>query len=101
MSVPAHGSEGDQEGGDVNFDRTEASQVHPHLHSEVEVGAGSGPSGEGDGVDGEKVKQVDPSPFAPPPSHDEESDGMRIPLFRLLNGGSALCPYVRQPATAY
>ena len=84
VSVPARGSEGDQEGGDVNFDRTEASQVHPHPHSEVEVGAGSGPSGEGDGIHGEKVEQVDPSPFAPPPSHDEESDGMRIPLFRSL-----------------
>ena len=83
-SVPARGSEGDQEGGDVDFDKRESNQVHPHPHSDVEVEVGSGPSGKGDGVDAEKVERVDPSPSAPPTSHDGEPDGMRIPLFQLL-----------------
>ena len=83
-SVPARGSKGDQEGGDVDFDRRELSQVHPHPHSDVEVEVGSGPNGEGDGVDGEKVEQVDPSPSAFPTSHDGESDGMRTPLFQSM-----------------
>ena len=80
-SVQTRGSEGDQEGGDVDFDRRGVSQMDPHPHSDVEVGVGSGPSGKGDGLDGEKVEQVDPSPSALPTSHDGEPDGMRTPLF--------------------
>ena len=72
-SVPARGSEGDQEGGDVDFDRREASQVYSHPHSDVEVEAGSGPSGKGDGIE---VERVNPSPSAPPTSHDGKPDGM-------------------------
>ena len=83
-SVQTRGSEGDQEGGGVDLDRREASQAHPHSHFDVEVGVGSGPSRKGDGVDGEKVEQVEPSPSAPPTSHDREPDGMRIPLFQSL-----------------
>ena len=80
-SVQTRGSEGDKEGGDVDFDRRGVSQMDPHPHSDVEVGVGSGPSGKGDGLDGEKVEQVDPSPSALPTSHDGEPDGMRTPLF--------------------
>ena len=72
-SVPARGSEGDQEGGDVDFDRREASQVYSHPHSDVEVEAGSGPSGKGDDIE---VERVNPSPSAPPTSHDGKPDGM-------------------------
>jgi len=49
-SVPAHGSDGGQEGGDPDVDGGEASRMDSHPHPDVEVSVGSEHSGELEGV---------------------------------------------------
>ena len=49
-SVPAHGSDGGQEGGEADVDGGEAGQMDSHLHPDVEVSAGSEHSEELEGV---------------------------------------------------
>jgi len=66
-SVPAHGSDGGQEGGEPDVDGGEASQMDSHPRPDVEVAVGSGHSEEHEGVH--------PSPSTPSISHDGKPDG--------------------------
>jgi len=66
-SVPAHGSDGGQEGGEPDVDGGEASQMDSYTHPDVEVAVGGGNSGELEGVR--------PSPPTPSLSHDGKPDG--------------------------
>jgi len=66
-SVPAHGSDDGQEGGEPGVDGGEAGQMDSYAHPDAEAAAGRGHSGELEGVH--------PSPSAPSISHDGESDG--------------------------
>jgi len=64
-SVPAHGDDDNQEGGEADIDGGEAIQSHSRSHLEVEAAVGSGHS-EGLGVY--------PSPSTPSISHGMEPD---------------------------
>jgi len=65
-SVPAHGVDNGQEGGETDVDGGEASQMDLHPHPDVEVAVGSEHSGEPEGVY--------PSPPTPSISHDGKPD---------------------------
>ena len=65
-SVPAHGSDGGQEGGETDVDGGEASQMDSHPHSDVEVAAESGHSGE--------PEEVQSSSSTPSISHGGKPD---------------------------
>jgi len=69
-SVPAHGNDNAQEGGEENVDGGGASQVHSHSYPDVEV-VGSGHSGE-------------PEEVYPSPSHGGRLGSTQTLLFRLL-----------------
>jgi len=66
-SVPAHGSDGGQEGGEPDVDGGEASLMDSHPYPDVEVAVGSEHSGELEGVY--------LSPSTPSISHDGKPDG--------------------------
>jgi len=66
-SVPAHGSDGGQEGGEADVDGGKAGQMDSHPHTDVGVAVGSGHSGE--------LEAVHPSPSVPSISHDGKPDG--------------------------
>ena len=67
-SVPAHGNDNGQEGGEADVDGGEPSQRGSRPHSDVEVAVGSGRGGELEGVY--------PSPSTPSIPHGGKPDGM-------------------------
>ena len=67
-SVPAHGNDNRQEGGEAGVDGGESGQKDSHPRSDIEVTVGSGRSGE--------LETVNPSPSTPSISHGAEPDGM-------------------------
>ena len=67
-SVPAHGNDNGQEGGEADIDGGETSQRGSRLHSDVKVAVGSGHDGELEGVS--------PSPSTSSIPHGGKPDGM-------------------------
>ena len=73
-STSARGN--DQEEGEADVNRGEASQVYSHSHSGVEVVVESEPSREGNDVDGENTERDCPPPPAPPIPRGEKPDSV-------------------------